>query len=244
MVFIILWQLSPLFLDLRAQTPLPLDTAVAFWDLLSSGSLVIGGGISLLRVLAGFTVAAVIAVSLGLLMGVNPFIERQLSPLIESFRPIAPVALLPLAILWFGSGTPAAVFLIAWAAFFPLLVNTIAGVRETDKNLIQSAKTMGVNNWNIVLRVVFPAALPRIIVGARIALGIAWAAVIAAELAVSAKAGDGSSGGLGQMMYIFYAFSSEINAIVAAMIMVGLIGLSIDAVLRWFSRKIVVWRDL
>lgn len=240
---IIIWELSSYFLEFREQTPTPSTIIATTWDLLVNGSLLKATFVSMERILIGFIIAALLALPLGLIMGESKWFDRQLSPLIESFRPIAPIALLPLSILWFGPGTPAAIFLIAWAAFFPLVVNTIAGVREVDNNLVLSAKTMGVKSYNIFTKIIIKGALPRIIVGSRISLGIAWAAVIAAELAVSAQAGDGS-GGVGQMMFIFYAFSSDMNSIISTMIMVGVFGYLLDLVLRKIGQKLIVWKTI
>ena len=165
------------------------------------------------------------ALLLGAAMGAFRSVGRNLDPLIESFRPIAPIALLPLAILWFGTGTPAAAFIVAYAAFFPMLINTIHGVRSVDRRLVQAARTLGVSGSTTLRTVLLPGALPSIFVGARLALGVAWTAIIAAELAVGAKAGGGATGGIGQMMFVFYAYSVELNGIVVCMIAVGVVAL-------------------
>lgn len=243
-VIIVTWQLTSYLIDLREQTPIPSTIFATTWDLIFNGSLLKATFISLGRIITGFLIAALIALPIGLLMGESRLIDRQLSPLVESFRPIAPIALLPLSILWFGPGTPAAIFLISWAAFFPLIVNTIAGVREVDNNLVLSAKTMGLGPFHIFSKVIIQGALPRIIIGSRISLGIAWAAVIAAELAVSSQSGDGASGGIGQMMFIFYAFSTDMNSIIATMIMVGIFGYLLDMLLRTVGQKLVVWKTI
>lgn len=243
LIILLLWQLASLF-NLKTQTPIPSSVIVTTWDLLINGSLLKAALISLGRILTGFMIAALIAIPTGLIMGENRFIDRQLSPLIESFRPIAPIALLPLSILWFGPGTPAAIFLISWAAFFPLVVNTIAGVREVDNNLVLSAKTMGVSPFYIFIKIIIKGALPRIVTGTRISLGIAWAAVIAAELAVSAQAGDGASGGIGQMMFVFYAFSSDLNAIISTMIIVGVVGYVLDLLIRKLGQRVINWKTI
>jgi ABC-type nitrate/sulfonate/bicarbonate transport system permease component len=223
------------------RTPMPTRVVAAAIDLIESGDLPLALVQSLARVFAGFAVAALIAIPLGLAMGSSRAIDRNVDPLIESFRPIAAIAILPLAILWLGTGTAAAVMIVAYAAFFPIVVNTIAGAKRVNPTLLRAAATMGLGNLAIVRTVVVPAALPAIGVGLRIGLGVAWTAIVAAELAVGAKAGGGGSGGIGQMMFVFYAYSIELNRIVVCMIAVGLVALLLDRVLRIALRFLMPW---
>ena len=196
---------------------------------------------SLGRVFTGFAIAAALAIPIGLAMGRSRAVERNLDPLVESFRPIAAIAILPLAILWFGTGTPAALMIVAYAAFFPIVLNTVAGAKRVNPTLLAAASTMGLTPWTIMRTVVVPSALPSIFVGLRISLGVAWTAIVAAELAVGAKAGGGGSGGIGQMMFIFYAYSIELNRIVVCMIAVGLVALLLDRLLRALLRVLLPW---
>ena len=99
---------------------------------------------SLGRVLAGFTVGLVLGIGIGVLMGSSRAVRVALDPIVESFRPIAPMAILPIAILWFGTGTPASLSIVGYAAFFPLLLNTVHGVSQVERKLLQAARTMGV----------------------------------------------------------------------------------------------------
>jgi ABC-type nitrate/sulfonate/bicarbonate transport system permease component len=207
--------------------------------MLASGDLFAGLATSLGRVFAGFSVAAALAVPLGIAMGSMATLERNVDPLVETFRPIAAIAILPLVILWLGSGTAAAITIVAYAAFFPILINTIAGVKRVEPNLMRAALTMGVTPMTRMRVVLLPAALPSILVGMRIGLGIAWTAIIAAELAVGAKAG--TSGGIGQMMFVFYAYSIELNSIVVCMIAVGIVALILDRILREGLARIAPW---
>ena len=198
---------------------------------------------SLGRVIAGFAISLVLGIALGVLMGSSRRVRDNLDPIIESFRPIAPMALLPIAILWFGTGTPAALSIVAYAAFFPLLINTIHGVSQVDRKLIQAARTMGVSQPRILASVVLPAALPSVLLGARLAMGVAWTAIIAAELAVGAKSGGGATGGIGQMMFVYYAYSIDLNGIVVCMIVVGVVALLIDRIFRVAERRLMPWRS-
>ena len=176
---------------------------------------------------------------LGLAMGSVRPLERNLDPVVESFRPIAAIAILPLVILWIGTGDLAAITIVAYAAFFPILVNTISGVKRVDPSLVRAARTMGVRSATRMRTVVLPAALPSVLIGMRIGLGIAWTAIIAAELAVGAKAG--SSGGIGQMMFVFYAYSIQLSGIVVCMVAVGLVAMLLDQSLRALLARAFPW---
>ncbi len=223
------------------RTPVPTRVVAAALQLTESGDLPLAIAQSLGRVFGGFAIAAAIAIPLGLAMGASRAVERNVDPLVESFRPIAAIAILPLAILWLGTGTPAAVMIVAYAAFFPIVVNTIAGAKRVPATLMRAAQTMGLGRFAIVRTVVVPGALPSIGIGLRIAMGVAWTAIVAAELAVGAKAGGGGSGGIGQMMFVFYAYSIELNRIVVCMIAVGIVALALDRALRAGMRWLMPW---
>ena len=135
-----------------------------------------------------------------------------------------------------GTGTSAAVAIVAYAAFFPLIVNAVAGAKHVNPTLLRAAATMGLDRITTIRTVVIPAALPSIGVGLRIAMGVGWTAIVAAELAVGAKAGGGGSGGIGQMMFVFYAYSIELNRIIVCMLAVGL-ALLLDWMLRTMMRN-------
>ena len=200
---VIVWQLWAMNLPVGSPAPAPVKVAQSFISLITTGGLLNGTAQSLVRVLLGFAFASLVGVTLGMLMGSSRKVRENLDPIIESFRPIAPMAILPIAILWLGTGTPTALAIVAYAAFFPVLVNTMHGVSRVDRKLVLAARTMGVPPLTILTRVVLPGALPSILLGSRLAMGVAWTAIIAAELAVGAKSGDGGSGGIGQMMFVF-----------------------------------------
>ena len=223
------------------RTPLPSRIVMAAIDMSVSGDLPLGIATSLGRVFARFAFAAAIAVPLGLAMGAARAVERNVDPLIETFRPIAAIAILPLAILWLGTGTAAAVLIVAYAAFFPIVVNTLAGAKRIPPTLLRAAATMGLSRFTTIRTIIVPGALPAIGVGLRIGMGVAWTAIVAAELAVGAKAGGGGSGGIGQMMFIFYAYSIELNRIIVCMIAVGLVALLLDRGIRTGMRLLMPW---
>ncbi|MGQ0652264.1 MAG: ABC transporter permease [Betaproteobacteria bacterium] len=227
--------------DTRA--PSPARVVVAFVDLVTSGALVSATLQSLGRVVLGFGCALALGLLLGLLMGSSRRIRDTFDPIVESFRPIAPMALLPVAILWFGTGTAASVSIVAYAAFFPLLVNTVHGVGGVERKLVLAAQTMGIPRAVVLAKVVLPGALPAVLLGARLAMGVAWTAIIAAELAVGAKSGaGGTSGGIGQMMFVFFAYEINLNALVVCMIVVGVVALLIDRLFRFAEQRLMPWR--
>ncbi|MBV8093804.1 MAG: ABC transporter permease [Acetobacteraceae bacterium] len=241
-VLVIAWQIWAVTLPADTRAPAPVGVVAAFFHLAGSGGLFSATLQSLGRVLLGFAFAVVFGVGLGLLMGSSRSVKDNLDPIIESFRPIAPMAVLPIAILLLGTGTPAALSIVAYAAFFPLLINTVHGVSRVDRKLVQAAMTMGVPRPRILATVILPAALPSIMLGARVAMGVAWTAIIAAELAVGAKSGGGTSGGIGQMMFVFYAYSIDLNGIVVCMIVIGVVALLIDRFFRATERWLMPWR--
>ena len=241
-VLVLVWQLWALTLPPDTRAPAPAKVVTTFIDLVANGGLLMATAQSLGRVLVGFACALALGVALGMLMGSSRRLRNNLDPIIESFRPIAPMAVLPIAILWLGTGTPTALAIVAYAAFFPLLVNTVHGVNRVDRKLVQAALTMGVPRSRILVSVVLPGSLPSILLGARLAMGVAWTAIIAAELAVGAKSGGGGSGGIGQMMFVFYAYSIDLNAIVVCMIVVGIVALLIDRLFRAAEYRITPWR--
>lgn len=242
-VLVLLWQAWAMTLPADSPAPAPAKVAAAFVELVTTGGLVMAIVQSLGRVALGFMFATVLGIGLGVLMGSSKKLRDNLDPLVESFRPIAPMALLPVAILWFGTGTPTALAIVTYAAFFPLLVNTVHGVSRVDRKLVQAALTMGISRPRILASVVVPGAMPSILLGARLAMGVAWTAIIAAELAVGAKSGGGGSGGIGQMMFVFYAYNIDLNAIVVCMIVVGIVALLIDRVFRAAEHRLTPWRN-
>lgn len=241
-ILIGIWQVWSLTLPDNSPAPTPTRVVQSFIALSASGDLFWSTLQSLGRVLAGFAIAMCAGLVLGVMMGSSRFMRENLDPIIESFRPIAPMAILPIAILWFGTGTPAALTIVAYAAFFPLLINTIHGVNRVDQQLIRAAQTMGVSPLRTIWAVTVPAAIPSVLLGSRLAMGVAWTAIIAAELAVGAKSGGGTSGGIGQMMFVFYAYSIDLNGIVVCMIVVGVIALLIDRLFRIAERHLLPWR--
>ncbi|MHA1232719.1 MAG: ABC transporter permease [Candidatus Helarchaeota archaeon] len=192
---------------------------------------------SLLRVLIGFFYAAVIAIPLGIFMGVFRKLEWALSPIFELLRPIPPFAWIPFALILFGLGIASQSFVIFIGAFFPILTNTVDGVKRTSNIYIDVAKTLGANKLDIIMRIVLPSALPSILVGLRIGLGVGWMCVIAAELV-----GLNIPLGLGYLIQYSAQFGN-FGLTVSAMLTTGLIGILMTISVKLIENWLLDWRN-
>jgi ABC-type nitrate/sulfonate/bicarbonate transport system permease component len=221
----------------------PVGVMRAFGDLWNRGELQTGVLISLRHILLAFVLAVGLGGTLGLAMGYSQVMGEWLGPFFHSLRPIAPYAWIPLVILWFGIGDMAVISIVTYAAFFPMLVNAINGARKLDRRMIEAAQVLGAKRLTLFTRVFLPATLPSLLVGARLAMGSAWIAVVAAEIASSSRGGRGASGGLGQMMYHFYAYSINLNDIVACTIAVGMLALLSDRAVALIYGRLTPWAN-
>jgi NitT/TauT family transport system permease protein len=183
---------------------------------------------SLFRVATGFAFATLLGIPFGLALGSFARLSSLTNSVIQCLRPISPIAWLPAATLALGGGDLAAVFLIFLAAFFPVAVSTAAAVATVDLKYRRSAQNFGVRGLGLARRVVLPASMPAILTALRIALGISWVVVVAAEML-------GVESGLG---YLVLDARNQLryDRVVAAMIAIGLIGLGLDAIVRRFER--------
>ncbi len=189
---------------------------------------------SLTRVLAGFAIGGGVALPLGLLMGRVRLVHELLNPVLEIVRPIPPIAFIPLAMLWFGLGNPPALFLIALGAFFPVLVNTIAGVRNVDGIYVRAAQNLGASEATLFRRVILPAAMPHVLTGVRVGIGVAFIVVIVAEMTAVNM-------GLGYRILEAREFMWS-DKIIAGMITIGLCGLGIDLAMNRLNRWLLRWQ--
>lgn len=240
-----MWEIGALMADLPQLFPTPVAVVVAFKDLLIAegpadlpwaGELIGNMLVSLWRVIVGFCLAAVTGVLLGVIAGWWPRARDLVEPVVEIIRPIPPLAWVPLAMLWFGLGFRPAVFLIWLGAFFPILSNTVLGMESTPKNLIEVSKTLGANSRQILFKVGIPSALPSIMAGLRIGLGIGWMCLVAAEL-------TGSNTGLGYLIMYYYS-TMEAAKMVAGMLTIGLVGVLAFIGLKKLEDRLVFWREL
>lgn len=162
--------------------PMPATVAAELGEMLASGYLLSNIWVSMQRVLMGFCIAVAIGLPLGILMGVSETIRNCVYPVVRFFSPIPGVAWVPLAILWFGLGNNAAVFIIVMGSLSPIIVNTLQGVLGVDKKLYDVMHMMEANWWQIICRCIIPSIFPHIMSGFKLGLGFAWRVVIAAEL--------------------------------------------------------------
>jgi NitT/TauT family transport system permease protein len=188
------------------------------------------------RVLQGFLLAACVGIPLGLFVGWNRLVARVVDPSIQMLRPVPITAWLPFAIAVFGIYDASALFLIGLGAFYPIVVNTTHGVRDTNLLLLRAARMMGAGEGTILAKVVFRSALPSIFTGLRLGIGIAWTAVIVAEM-IAVKSG------LGYVLWDAY-YVGRMDICVATMASVGLLGFVSDRVLQLLSRVVLRWRTL
>jgi sulfonate transport system permease protein len=218
---------DPLFL------PPPSRAIAELFTLIASGELLKALGISLYRVFFGFALAAIFGVALGALMGRNRAFDDLLDPLVELLRPISPLALFPLAILWFGIGDASKVFVIALAASFPVILNTYAGVRSINPNLLRASRSLGANRRELFTGVILPGSLPHIFTGIRLAWGISWIVIVAAEMV-------GASAGIGYMVLeAQQTFRTE--RLFAGIVVIAAIGLLTDFGFRALQRLLLPW---
>lgn len=216
--------------------PTPAQVVTGTMELVADGSLWEHIGASLGRVGAGFLVAMLFAVPLGLWMGRVEGAYRTLNPVFQILRPISPIAWIPIAILWFGVGDLSPVFLIFLASVFPMIVQTAAGVHTIEKRYLRAAENFGVSRRKLFRQVIVPAVLPEIIVGMRIGLGVAWLVVVAAEMIAL-------NSGLGYLIMDSRNAGNRYDLVIAGMIIIGLIGLGLDGLMRMLEGlKQVRWR--
>lgn len=214
--------------------PSPLEILKALIASVQDGSLLTNIVASLLRVLEGFLLAFVVAVPLGVAMGLSRMTEGLLDPVLELLRPIPPIAVIPLAILWFGIGELSKVWIIAYGAFFPILVNTMAGFREVERVHVRAAQALGANRFQIFRDVVLRSALPFVIVGARLGMSMAFIVLVAAELIAS-------SSGLGFMISdARYKFRTD--QIFLGMACIGVLGFALNMILVATERRLLKWK--
>ena len=216
--------------------PTPWQVVTGTLELIKDGSLWRHIGASLMRVGSGFGLAVCIAVPLGLWMGWVSGAYKTLNPVFQILRPISPIAWIPIAILWFGVGDASPIYLIFISSVFPMVVQTTVGVHTIEKRYLRAAENFDVSRPTLFARVVIPAVMPQIIVGMRIGLGVAWLVVVAAEMIALRS-------GLGYMIMDARNAGNRYDLVVAGMIIIGLIGLSLDGLMRLSEKfKWVRWR--
>jgi NitT/TauT family transport system permease protein len=247
LAFLLLWEVLGRFnLLIDGLIPTPSAVMRAWWVWIAgpgglslnpySGTWAANLWFSLERVGQGYLLAIVLGVPLGMLIGWSRLAAQMVDPSIQWLRPIPITAWLPFSIALFGIKDFGAIFLIALGAFYPIVVNTTQGARDVDKNLVRAARMMGAGGGALLRRVILPAALPSVFTGLRIGLGIAWTAVIVAEM-VAVKSG------LGYVLWDAY-YVGRMDVVIADMVSIGLMGYLSDRLIVMIENRALTWRRL
>ena len=238
-VLIFVWYLAtqlawvkPLFL------PSPVAVVERFWEVATEGfanaTLIEHTGWSMMRVFSAFVLALLTAVPIGIFMGVNRIVRGLFDPIIEFYRPLPPLAYLPLVIIWLGIGEVSKVVLIYLAIFAPMALSARAGVKSVAIEQIHAAYSMGATRWQVIRHIVLINALPEILTGMRIGIGFGWTTLVAAEM-VAAQAGLG-------FMVLNAAEFLVTDVVIMGIIVIGIIAYLFDMFMRFLEKKLVPWK--
>ncbi len=186
------------------------------------------------RVVEGYLLGLCVAAPLGIIVGWSTLASRLIDPSIQGIRPIPITAWIPFAIAWFGIEDANAIFLVSLSAFFPIFINTTHGARDINKNLVRAARMMGASDWQLLMRVILPNALPSVFTGMRLGIGYAWTVLVVAEM-ISVKAG------VGYVLWDAY-YIARMEIVVADMITVGLLGFLSDRLIVLLQSHLLSWK--
>ena len=235
-IVLIIWQLAGVF-DLVSKTilPTPLDIFLAFQELIKTGELFGHLSVSVFRAAAGFFIGGGLGIILGTIVGFSTRSEQYLDPSVQMLRTVPHLAVAPLFVLWFGFGETSKVLLIADGAFFPLYVNAFLGIRGVDSKLFDVTRVLEFGKRKLISKLILPAALPNLLLGARLSLGVAWVSLVVAELM-------GSTEGIGYMIMDARQFSNT-DIVFVGIIIFAFVGKFSDSLVRLLEVKFLRWRD-
>jgi len=226
------WQMQPLYL------PAPEVVWTRFIEIAKYGYqnvyLTVHLGFSLFRVIVGFLLGAAVGIPLGYAMGLSNWFRGWFDPIVEFMRPVPPLALIPLVIIWFGIGEVGKIFLLFLAALWIMAIAARSGVSGVRITKVHAAYSLGASRWQILRHVIIPNSLPEIFTGARVAMGVCWGTVVAAELVAAEE-------GIGKMITTASKFQNT-DIILLGVIIIGLVGFGIDMLMRWAERRLVPWK--
>jgi ABC-type nitrate/sulfonate/bicarbonate transport system permease component len=230
LLFLVAWEIlaRSQFIHISLFPP-PTKVATAFLEMARSGELLRDVGASLWRAIVGFGIGSFFGICVGLISGRVPTVSNYLGPIIQLFRPLPPVAIIPLVIVWFGIGEPSKIFSISFAVFFPVWINTHLGVQQIPKTFIWGAHTLRVKPPALLWKVIFPASLPFVMAGLRTGIAIAFVMVFVSEL-------TGASAGIGYQISVSH-LAYRVDRMIAALILLGFFGAIADILLirsLWF----------
>ncbi|MGI9355856.1 MAG: ABC transporter permease [Rhizobiaceae bacterium] len=223
------WQMDPVYL------PSPEKVWSRLIEIASTGyrgfTLAEHVGYSLMRVLVGFFLGVLFGVPLGFAMGLNSWLRGWFDPIVEFMRPVPPLALIPLIIIWFGIGENGKMILLFLASLWIMTIAARSGVSGVAIQKVHAAYSLGASKWQLLSKVIFPNALPDIFTGARVSMGVCWGTVVAAELVAASQ-------GAGMMIMVASKFTLT-DIVIMGIIVIGVIGYSIDILMRWAENKLV-----
>jgi NitT/TauT family transport system permease protein len=227
---IVRWRgIPPIFL------PPPSSIAKYLMRMVLDGSLVLNLGATLMRIFAGFAVAAVAGVTLGVLMGMSRIVARVADPWIAALYPLPKIALIPLLVIWLGTGEAYKILISAITAFFPIVISSYAGIRQADRGLIKAAEDLGANRRQIQMKVVIPWAIPSIFAGLHLGMGVTIILVVAAEMI-------GGAGHLGMGNVLITAGQvMETEKVFASLVVLAIVGAVVIKSQQWIDRKVAPW---
>ncbi|TFW52178.1 ABC transporter permease [Bacillus sp. 007/AIA-02/001] len=235
-IILIIWQLAGVFgLVSKTVLPTPLDIFLAFQELIKTGELFGHLSISVFRAAGGFFIGGGLGIILGTIVGFSTRSEQYLDPSVQMLRTVPHLAVAPLFVLWFGFGETSKVLLIADGAFFPLYVNAFLGIRGVDSKLFDVARVLEFSKRKLITKLILPAALPNLLLGARLSLGVAWVSLVVAELM-------GSTEGIGYMIMDARQFSNT-DIVFVGIIIFAFVGKFSDSLVRLLEVKFLRWRD-
>ena len=225
-------QMDPVYL------PPPESVVSRFMEISSEGyrgyTLWTHLGYSLFRVIGGFFFGALLGIPLGYAMGLNGWFRGWFDPIVEFMRPVPPLALIPLVIIWFGIGETGKIILLFLAALWIMAIAARSGVSGVNITKVHAAYSLGASKWQIMRHVIIPNSLPEIFTGARVAMGVCWGTVVAAELVAASQ-------GAGMMIMVASKFTLT-DIVIMGIILIGVIGFGIDMLMRWVERILVPWK--
>jgi len=240
--FLLAWQLLSLVLGV-GRLPGPINVVVDTWNPYISQPFFDNGGtskglgwqilISLQRVALGYGLAAVVGVSIGGLLGLSRFIGKGLDPVIQVLRTVPPLAWFPISLMVFQDATTSAIFVIFITAIWPIIINTAVGIREIPQDYTNVARVLRLRKGEYIRNIVIPATVPYVFTGLRIAVGLAWLAIVAAEMLKA-------DGGIGYFIWDAYNAGGDASSsqIILAILYVGLVGLALDRLVAWVGRRV------
>jgi nitrate/nitrite transport system permease protein len=238
-VFLVVWQL--LTMGEKPNLPSPITVVQETWDpyiinpFFDNGGTDKGLGLQIIaslgRVAIGFSLSAIVGITLGILIGANPLIYNAVDPIFQVLRTVPPLAWLPISLAAFQQSNPSAIFVIFITSIWPIIINTTVGVQQLPQDYRNVARVLRLSGSKYFFKILFPAAVPYIFTGLRIGIGLSWLAIVAAEMLV---------GGVGIGFFIWDAYNSSLlSQIILALIYVGVIGLLLDRLVGFIASKVV-----